>query len=1188
MSEFSTANYNINRFDKTAGVPTAQVDKQGEMQTANKWKQIADGIGMFADKGGEAYAAKINRDRRDEAEARRKEIEARQEKNRKENEARIEAERLNALYGDKNWQELSEAEKEEKYVFPPTKEEQTRKRSILTKDQKDNKYLKEAYQQKRTEGSLKKHQAEWDAVAPNLVDRVVKRWREQKNNPDGEKDLTKFATAKLEVYKLERAEEDLIGLPQLGKALQRVPLNDNTFLSMVAKRKQEYIDEQEDRSIQAGIDTFTNDDLEGFDLSTPEKIDGLIEHISAVPLPGFPNEKARLPNGEVMRAHSREKVQLQVIDDVNNKVMNATSSDDPVFKVIKAFTGTNAKDGRIMYERTGVGDHWKTAVSGAMKKKAALIKSEKEVTSASNKIIIKKAKESSHGTLINVSSALDYQTIAPEHESEGIKLDENGKAVGVPNKLQQLLIAKTNLEANKDDFATASMSEKYNEMRGNLVAAINKLDPNHKEFDISNNPVATNMKKDFIKQLAELDVEQVQAIRKSVHQNLNQTPAIVAMKHAAIKVRMDELDEERETLKDQQTIIKNEQQIEKQNIEKTSSGKTRTYRAEIRDSSGKILSSDKLLEKLRTIEKDKGLTDANSSTLSQLYNTQIKEQQKKEHIKKDTTKHSSLFTKITSKGIDGKLKTPEEWNNLETELNSHKWIEGSPQKTQLLNLISAGKNKTGDFDRQVAELKKENAYRTKLSNKLKPVEKNLADIIAKVSLPEGVEGRITVETALGNLQTARDNFDNNFEGIIKEGGDLGINIDHDDRFEDAYAEILGQRTEKEISDVKKKWIQEHEKNEISREEFKTEQLTSIRELIENPLVNKEGERIEPSEALANIQAIFSESTHKTTSTEVGVSLEDSNVFSPDDQNKHIRKLQVSIKEKSDPSKFVTKGSVISESYTLQQEAAELSGEDRWLKLEENIELIEQEFLLGNLSKPDFDKERGIIKQLQNDGKVKTKPAFHAGENHIKSLFAGYLTKFNNNKMFLPVNEDGKLYDTLVQDFNFAWAGLAPKLHNATEQERIAAAVELARSYTKVYANDTDHPIDAETNQRLKEYQMNPLALMKLRKAQAVEKRKKEVKESSKNRQGGTDTNKKKQPTKLSEEAENSEINQALENDMTSYIINPAAGTISVVTTAHENPQGWLSITKDKIFDGLWNDKKETYVTISEPYDMATL
>ena len=80
MSEFSTANYNINRFDRTANVPTGKVDQQAEMQTANKWKKIADSIGMFADKGGEAYKAKVNRDRRDEAEARRKEIEARQEK----------------------------------------------------------------------------------------------------------------------------------------------------------------------------------------------------------------------------------------------------------------------------------------------------------------------------------------------------------------------------------------------------------------------------------------------------------------------------------------------------------------------------------------------------------------------------------------------------------------------------------------------------------------------------------------------------------------------------------------------------------------------------------------------------------------------------------------------------------------------------------------------------------------------------------------------------------------------------------------------------------------------------------------------------------------------------------------------------------------------------------------------------
>ena len=47
--------------------------------------------------------------------------------------------------------------------------------------------------------------------------------------------------------------------------------------------------------------------------------------------------------------------------------------------------------------------------------------------------------------------------------------------------------------------------------------------------------------------------------------------------------------------------------------------------------------------------------------------------------------------------------------------------------------------------------------------------------------------------------------------------------------------------------------------------------------------------------------------------------------------------------------------------------------------------------------------------------------------------------------------------------------------------------DLSKDTSKVYANDKDHPIDAETNQRLKEYQMNPLELMKLKKAQKTEK-----------------------------------------------------------------------------------------------------
>ena len=110
----STANYDIRRFDQTASVPTAQIDPNSGMEHAKHLQGFADAIGMFADKGGNAYKAKINKDRRDEAEARRKEIEARQEKNRKENEARVEAERIyTETGGGKSWQELNEKEKTE-------------------------------------------------------------------------------------------------------------------------------------------------------------------------------------------------------------------------------------------------------------------------------------------------------------------------------------------------------------------------------------------------------------------------------------------------------------------------------------------------------------------------------------------------------------------------------------------------------------------------------------------------------------------------------------------------------------------------------------------------------------------------------------------------------------------------------------------------------------------------------------------------------------------------------------------------------------------------------------------------------------------------------------------------------------------------------------------------------------------
>ena len=1221
MAEYSTASFDTGRYDKSAAVPQLE-RRQADLSYSNELMTFAKGLeGMGQSMGNMAIAQK-NQAARAEAKKKADEAFARQEKTRKENEARVEAERLyTETGGGKSWQELSE-EKRSKYVsefYGPDKSRAgwnsgaagdkrlgTWKRDqgdlrlktvksgkYLTKEQSQDEFLKNAYQQKRTEGVLKKQQADWDAVAPNLVDKVYDEWELQRGDKDpetgqhiGETDFTKYATAKLELYKLERAQEHFVGLPQLGEALKKVPLNDNKYLSMVALRKQGHVDELQQRNIQSGIDTHLTGDNPTTDLGSPESIDALIEHISVL---GPEGSNLKGADGKVLRIHDRNAVQLQLIDDINSKLLNAESSDDPVFKLIDSFTGTNAKAGRLMYERKVVGPAWFKAVGAAMKKKSALLKQEKKATESYNKNLVTKAKENSNRVLINSGAALDYHTISHQREGEGVKIqtDEHGKTTttGSPTKIQALLTARANLESNQEFFATGKMSKEYNEMRSNLTKAINELDPHHTEFDISKSAIGTRMKKEFISDISEYNVDQLQKERTKINQDTNAHPAVVVMKHAAIKARFDELDQDREIVKDQQAITKSDQTIQQNKNKKTSSTKTREYRSQIRDDKGQILSSKDLLNKLATIKADEEIVDEHANTLTTEFNTLIAAQQKKEHIQNDTKVHTKLFKDLTAKGTGGELKTASQWQALENKVTSHKWIEGSPQKTQLLNLISAGKNKTGDFDRLKADLIKENEYRTRLSEKLKPVEKSLTDIVGLVSLPEGAEGKITVDQALTNLEDAQKDFETKFETIIKEGGTLGINIDHSERFQDTYASILAQRTEKEISDDKKRLIKEYEKVEESREKFKTEGLNTIREITENPLQDSDGNPRTAAEAVQDIIDIFGEATHEKRTVD-GVELEPTNVFSAVEQDNYLRKLQVSIKEKTDPSKRVSKAGIITRSYTLQQKAGALSGDPRTKILEENINLIETEYLKGNLSTGDFNKERGIIKELLRFGEVKTKPAFAAGENHIRSIFAGHLTKFTNNKMFLPVNEDGKLYDTLSQGFNQEFASIAESLKNAKPQEQLAKAYEIAQKYTKYYPDD-NHPLGPKVNERIRRYSMDTLSLMELWKAD----KKRKTEEEVKNRLSGK-TNPKpkaKKSSDVSEEGQESEIFKALENDTTSYIITPSTGAISVVSSGlNENPQGWASITWDAI-KGIGDDTDEEYITISTPsYATSTL
>jgi hypothetical protein len=373
-------------------------------------------------------------------------------------------------------------------------------------------------------------------------------------------------------------------------------------------------------------------------------------------------------------------------------------------------------------------------------------------------------------------------------------------------------------------------------------------------------------------------------------------------------------------------------------------------------------------------------------------------------------------------------------------------------------------------------------------------------------------------------------------------------------------------------------VKEYEKVEESREVFKAENLTDIREITENPLKDSDGNTRTAAEAVQNIISIFGTSIHEKRTVD-GVELQDTNVFSAKEQDDYLRKLQVSIKEKTDPSKRVSKAGVITKSYTLQQYAGTLTGDDRRLTLEENIKLIETEYLKGNLSTGDFNKERGIIKELLTHGEVKTKPAFAAGENHIRSIFAGHLTKFTNNKMFLPVNEDGKLYDALSQGFNQEFASIALSLKNAPPEEQLAKAYEIAQKYTKYYPDDK-HPLGPKVNERIRRYSMDTLSLMELWKADKKRKTAEEVKNRISEKTNRRVKNKK--GSEISEEGQQSQIFEALENDSTSYIITPSTGAISVVSSGlNENPQGWASITWDAV-KGIGDDTDEQYITISTP------
>ena len=144
MAEYDSSTINYGKFEKQSNAPDfaryASAD-EGLTAQAKQAAQTAEMLNMFAKEGGAAYQAKVNKDRRDAVEARRKEMEAKQKLATDKSLAEIRANELQLESGGKAFGELSETEKAGLSQEPDINEIQNQgvaqsKPKLITKDEK--------------------------------------------------------------------------------------------------------------------------------------------------------------------------------------------------------------------------------------------------------------------------------------------------------------------------------------------------------------------------------------------------------------------------------------------------------------------------------------------------------------------------------------------------------------------------------------------------------------------------------------------------------------------------------------------------------------------------------------------------------------------------------------------------------------------------------------------------------------------------------------------------------------------------------------------------------------------------------------------------------------------------------------------------------------------------------------------
>jgi len=1049
MSEFSTANYNINRFDKTASVPTAQVDKQAEMQTANKWKQIADGIGMFADKGGEAYAAKLNRDRRDEAEARRKKAEAQQEENIQKNLALIKAEKIyTETGGAKSWHELNEEEKDFQVESNKMGMQAPGVGKItLSEADKKNKFLKEAYQTKRTAAILKKHQANWNEVAPNLVDKVYEEWYAQRNTEGGEPNWSKYSTAKLEIYKLERAEEHLVGLPMLGEARKLVPENDTKYLSATSIKQTEYDEELIDKSIQAGLDNALlvregNDEPEE-DLSSAKEIDDVIESIAYQK-----NEK-----GEKIVIYDKIRVQEQLLDDLTFKLDKVTDPDDPLFKVVKSL---QSKRGKSFFDRRGgnppIGKQWKTWWKAAIKKRSDLRKTKISNNNAANKQEIVKAKQTSTSHLILAKSALTVKDPTPE---EIKKAQESGSEIPL-SRLDALRSSLIRLRANAHPFTVAAgdYGDKFSQTEASLVEAIRKLDPTDPTFNVPDNPKAVEQTNNFKKEISTMSPEEIRELRIELAKKPS-LPWVATMQENALDERETEITEELNQKKKALELANAGNLAKNKRFEE----KSKKLAIKERENLMGYTKSADVKTNLEAILKRKDLRPEEIASLDEKFKTKLKKLEDKEGADRDSKAFTGYFKEVTTYK-EGEFPSQSEINDLEGKINNHKWY-GTERQRQLTGLLAAMKKGKGAYEKKIKDIRRDNKFLSKYNKKTGVEQEKIDTIVAEVATKKK-----SYKDAIKELKENKDTFLEDNSDLISEGEGYNVKLDHDELFEKGISSILAERSEVEIAEEKRNWELAAQKNSKMREEKKSTLLAKFNAVLEDPKLLEEKEYENIMDDIWNAKEIEVYSNGKS---QPSVSLFDSEKIL-----KLERSLRIAKKDKSDPTKVISDPFILKNVLTAQEKIRSATGDTKVKLIDKAIDELDEAFDNNKISWSHYKTEKQALEKSYQTGEPDTRDPYKQGDDALRLYFSSIESIYTSNKKYLNKEglKAGVLYSNLNQEFSRIWEDIEwPE--DATNQEKASKARSIANSLLKVYdyKSGEKHPGGEVLNNHIKMFKM---------------------------------------------------------------------------------------------------------------------